>query len=379
MMMMEEDGGLGAARALLFNDQHQAMGKQAEEERILLEPNMQEMSQLTAQNKKQERKKSSAGIGFGASTTTTSSSSTTTAPRRRLSKIEEETQWYASAVRENGVVLVPGVLTKELTAALRDCVVSELELMRDAIRADPSLSVPLFYVPADIHFSTPRGYVLLPLRDTPSVRAGPETIGPIVQASRELLSPQKPLSGLFGELCDGNASQMYDFCALRTEPGAARQVVHCDTPHQDIPGLFCAFIALQDVTFEMGGTLFIPKTHTKTAARKQFDNNNERETMLRQAKSQYTMLKAGDAAVFDMRILHAGLANLKDGGSQRFLMAITFRNLQANGDLGHKPNLRPGYVGKYTLETFQNELNSDTPFVHAGNGMEPGVGQGLLC
>ena len=123
---------------------------------------------------------------------------------------------------------------------------------------------------------------------------------------------------------------------------------------------------------EMGGTLFIPKTHTRTAARRQFDDGNKDE-MLSAAKPQYTMLKAGDAAFFDMRTLHAGLPNLpaEDGGAKRILMAITFRNLNAKEELGHKPNLRPGYIGRYTLGEFQHELVSESPFANAGNGILP--------
>lgn len=364
--MAVEEGGLGAARAMLFNDQHKAMGRQAEDERELLENNMSEMKELSKKKRKQHKKKS-AGVGFGA------------ASPKVLSKFEEETQLLATAVQRDGVVLVPGVLQKETAATLRKCVLGEVETMRDAIRTDPSLSVSLFYVPADIHFSTPRGYVLLPFRDTESVKEGPDTVGPMVEAARELLSGDTPLSGLFGEMCDGANSQMYDFCALRTEPGAARQVVHSDTPHQEIPGLFCAFIALQDVTMEMGGTMFFPKTHTRTAQRKEFDSGDKLK-MLKDSKPQYTMLKAGDAAFFDMRTLHAGLANLPEeqGGAERVLMAITFRNLKATGELGHKPNLRPGYVDMFTLGELQEELSRDSPFQNSGNGLLPGIGDGVL-
>lgn len=356
MQTTGDEDALGAARSLLFDDQHRAMNNQAELEQAILDPNMQEMKVLSKKKKKQLTKKTSAGVGFGA------------AAPQALSKSQEETMLLASQVEQDGVVLVPGVLKREMAETLRECVLKEIEVMRESIRQDPSLSVSLFYVPAEIHFSTPRGYVLLPFRDSDSVSEGPTSVGPIVNAARELLSLDTPLGNLFAKTCDGADSQLYDFCALRTEPGAARQVVHSDTPHQNIPGLFCAFVALQDVTMEMGGTMFIPKTHTRTAERKRFDSGNVDE-MLKAAKPKYTMLKAGDAAFFDMRTLHAGLANSKDGGAQRVLMAITFRNLKAKEDLGHKPNLRPGYIGRFTLRTFQEELASKSPFVAVGDGL----------
>ena len=351
----DADDALGAARSLLFNDQHRAMNNQAQLEQEILDPNMQEMEVLSKTRRKRLNQRVSSGIGFGAS------------QGESLTKTEVETKLLASQVREDGVVLIPGVLTKETAASLRECILNEIEVMRDAIRRDPSLSFSLFYVPAEIHFSTPRGYVLLPFRDSHSVLRETGT-SPIVTAARELLAPGTPLAGLFGETCDGADSQLYDFCALRTEPGAARQVVHSDTPHQEIPGLFCAFVALQDVTMEMGGTMFIPKTHIQNTERKKFDSGNSNE-MLRAAKPKYTMLKAGDAVFFDMRTLHAGLANLQDGGAQRILLAITFRNLKAKEALGHRPNLRPGYVGQFTLGTFQEELASKYPFSAIGDGL----------
>ena len=105
----------------------------------------------------------------------------------------------------------------------------------------------------------------------------------MVTKARELLSSEKSLSGLFGGMCNGPASELYDFYALRTEPGSARQAVHSDTPHQDIPGLFYAFVALMGVTMEMGGTMFIPKINTRTKGRRRFDGGDKDE-MLRKAK-----------------------------------------------------------------------------------------------
>lgn len=73
-------------------------------------------------------------------------------------------------------------------------------------------------------------------------------------------------------------------------------MIHSDTQYQKKPALYCAFIALQDVTFEMGGTLFFPKTQNtpKSAARRQFDAGGDMQTnMLAKSKPLYTMLKGG--------------------------------------------------------------------------------------
>eukprot|EP00966_Prymnesium_polylepis_P065027 1508973-Prymnesium_polylepis.1 len=174
-----------------------------------------------------------------------------------------------------------------------------------------------------------------------------------------------------------------------------------------VPGLFCAFIALQDVHYSMGTTVFLPGTHKNGAQRKAFvegQYDGKRDSMLAKASSRYTALKvrggrllsstpqpsaprpnprhkhnpepgpspersllheppspqpsssssshtcaarralqAGDAVFFDMRTLHAGTANLapEEGGGQRLLFILTFRNRKAREALGHAPNLRP--------------------------------------
>lgn len=350
-----DEAALGSARARLFDDQHKSMNREAELEQEILEPNMKVMQQVSKKKQKQLMKKS-AGVGFGG-----------TKPQQ--SQAGQKVEVYANVLEEDGVVLVPSVLSAESAQSLRDCVINEIEVMRDTIRQEPEKSVSLFYVPAQIHFSTPRGYVLLPFQDS---AAGEQDVGALVRGTRELLGESTMLSKLFSRMCDGEDSQLYDYCVLRTEAGAARQVIHSDTPYQKTPGLFCAFVALQDVSFEMGGTLFLPRTHDtpKSKPRRNFDmGGDDKEKMLRKAKPQYTMLKAGDAALFDMRILHAGLANQLEGGADRYLMAVTFQNPKAEKALGHKPNLRPGYAGRFTLGEFQQELARSSPFDGVGNGL----------
>ena len=83
----------------------------------------------------------------------------------------------------------------------------------------------------------------------------------------------------------------------------------------------------------MGATLFLPGTHKRNAQRQAIVDgaqyaDGRRDAMLGKIKGRYSMLKAGDAAFFDMRTIHAGTANFapEDGGAQRLLFALTFRN-----------------------------------------------------
>lgn len=92
------------------------------------------------------------------------------------------------------------------------------------------------------------------------------------------------------------------------------------------------------------------------------------------------MLKAGDAAFFNMNTLHAGTSNyeLADGGAQRLLFILTFRNRKAKAQLGHAPNLRHGYRERgITLCDMQAELAGDDPFAGEARDGQP-YGNGLL-
>ena len=114
-------------------------------------------------------------------------------------------------------------------------------------------------------------------------------------------------------------------------------------------------------------------THLNTAARSAIvdgQHDGRRDEMLGKMESRYSLLKAGDAAFFDMRTLHAGTANLleADGGGQRLLFILTFRNRKAKQELGHAPNLRPGYRNRgITLKEMRAELKTDAPFAGKAN------------
>ena len=49
--------------------------------------------------------------------------------------------------------------------------------------------------------------------------------GPAVDAMRELVAPGAPLGDLWEHLCGGDDAVLYDFYALRTDPGSIRQSV----------------------------------------------------------------------------------------------------------------------------------------------------------
>lgn len=358
------------------------MAKRAEEERELLQPNMREMKLPSRKALKKPAGKKGQGSGGGGGGFAKGAVVRTAA--------QQHHDLCADTVHDDGVCMVKSVLGKDSAARMYECLADELERAYAAVEDDATVCPQRFNVP-HATFDKKRGYLLLPLRDEASERAGTAKDGPLVSALRELLTPGATLGELFQSTCGGVADEveLFDIVGLRTEAGASRQCIHSDTPYQKVPGLFCAFIALTDVRYEQGTTVFLPGTHKGSkGARGQFDRgqlDRNADEMLRNHPSRYTSLKAGDAVFFNMNTLHAGQANmeLEEGGGQRLLFILTFRNPKATAELGHLPNLRLAYrdrgptQGLMTLADMQRELAGDDPFAGDHRDGKP-YGDGLL-
>lgn len=123
------------------------------------------------------------------------------------------------------------------------------------------------------------------------------------------------------------------------------------------PPLFAAFIATQDITEEMGPTLFLPGTQLPSLMRAKFDDISTRQEMIAEYPTpKAALLKAGDLAIFDMRCLHVGQANRPDSGMCRVLFNLTFRNPAADEPIGYEGSIRPHYFESFTLGGIQREL-----------------------
>lgn len=59
-----------------------------------------------------------------------------------------------------------------------------------------------------------------------------------------------------------------------TDPGSDRQCIHSDIPFHNDPQIYSAFVALQDITVDMGPTEFLPATVSKTAHHIWYENHS---------------------------------------------------------------------------------------------------------
>jgi len=136
------------------------------------------------------------------------------------------------------------------------------------------------------------------------------------------------VAAVLAQLPDATAeAQLVEFSVLSTEPGADRQVLHPDAraDAQHAP-LFSLFVALQDVSPQMGPTTFVTRTHDAAshAAFPAGPVTDSARRLLRGAHALDAPMRKGDAALYDSRLLHAGGRNDPDAGARRGLLTLTF-------------------------------------------------------
>jgi len=171
---------------------------------------------------------------------------------------------------------------------------------------------------------------------------------PIVfDALRGLLSGS-PLGAAIAALAGGRGAELWELGVVVSEPGAAAQPVHLDAPELC---LFSTFVALQEVMPEMGPTIFWPGTNT-AVAHERFAADGI--GFLEGTKSAAAMLSAGDAVLYDSRVLHAGGSN--SSNRTRMLMYITFRHAGVDAkEAGiDQHSIRSDLAGRYRLADFMS-------------------------
>jgi hypothetical protein len=154
--------------------------------------------------------------------------------------------------------------------------------------------------------------------------------GVFKDAMLSLLEEGSILGSLFDILFDGLPGVFHEFSALISDPGSACQPIHPDTTFTETAQLFTCFIALQDITQEMGPTTFLTRTHTKSCHESHQATEESRFEFLASCEYRQSLLGRGDVAIMDSRTMHYGGANISDGhgftSGQRVLMYFTVRN-----------------------------------------------------
>lgn len=360
-----------AAQDLLYQDQQDAMLRRAIHEQELLSQN-KKVKELLAPKVKAKPPK--AGTGFGGG----SSNKINMDPAVRLAAE------MAKVVHKEGVLRVNNVLTEETTDNLRKYVLEQQELAADATERDVTTSRTFYGVEnrrknrCDLQLSLLRGGFAADCSksDSDNANATYETFA-LADALQELLGKDGTLRHLYENLVTPDG-EFYELAAVITDPGSNRQTVHPDLPYQAKAPLYVIFLALQDVTVEMGPTSFLLRTHT-SKANDIFNSGDksQKDNQLLKSDCRLSTLKKGDAVMFDARTLHCGNANEEEdkGGRTRALFNFSFRNPEVQGDLGYKGSIRPGYEGAMSLKDVSDAMaaygsGDEDPFAKYGNGIK---------
>jgi hypothetical protein len=245
-------------------------------------------------------------------------------------------------LRTKGVVRLASVLSDEACDRAREAISAQL---------DHALVQGLDMVPGRSegfgNFGTGFGFGSARMREQrwdmylPYEGVCRDALNELLEGSSETTTPP-PLGSVFRSMLlndngdNANEATLFDWSSFTSAPGSARQPVHPDNRYQEEPPLFTAFVALQDVTQDIGPTIFLPGTHTQKA-HDQFNGDAEtKDQLLSGSVYQTALLKKGDAAVFDPRCLHCGGANTSES-SRRVLLYMSFKNPRCTSDIQVPP------------------------------------------
>lgn len=150
---------------------------------------------------------------------------------------------YVDRIRDKGVVRVNSVIQSDVVNQLVSFIQRELADSIHAVTANEVQPLERF---SNMLSSNNRWDLKLPL-DNPI----------ILNALRKIFSRQASVSKILTSLVT-ERGELFELAAFCTSSGAARQVVHADTLWSKHPALYTCAIALQDVSEDMGPTLFLP-------------------------------------------------------------------------------------------------------------------------
>lgn len=219
-------------------------------------------------------------------------------------------QWppaSSEALLNDGVIRVENVLSIETTANLR--IYLESKLSAFAEKVETGATHEDYFIPVRCHEQGRRHALKLALEPM-VVSAIAESLQVLAPFIRNMLGCGEPL--------------IAEVFAVRSTDGAPRQPFHtdCNTGCRSPPGMLTAFVALQDITEEMGPTVFLPATYRRLEAHAAMYSKADKEKLLRATSIRLGTMSEGSCTLYDTHLLHAGGAN--NSPHPRWLFSMTF-------------------------------------------------------
>ena len=255
--------------------------------------------------------------------------------RSTASSSKAEGKEHAKVLMKEGVLRIDGVLSPDTADSVRDHLYdlrrrSEAEVSEGKIQP-----IQRF---AQVLLKRNRCDLTIPLG------GGSNAI--ITKALEEALC-KSPVGSTISSIF-GDGAILHELSCLMSDPGSQRQVIHPDTPHVDGrgPALYTCFVALQDVTVEMGPTTWLPRTHNRESHERFKDSSSGggggggdslKDDLIKTQPAVLGLLSKGSCVVFDSRVLHCGTANLSS--KSRALFYFSFKDPQV-GYPGNPASIR---------------------------------------
>ncbi|CAE7191998.1 unnamed protein product [Symbiodinium microadriaticum] len=267
-------------------------------------------------------------------------------------------------LEQHGCGIVRGVLTADVCQRLLTFVDSQLDRVQHEIECE---SDDLRQGLLKEHFGTVRDRqqrwdLKLPLNSIVE-----EALHQAVLALGSLLNGTVEAEGALVELS-----------CLITDPGAPRQNVHVDTGgwKTACAPLLTVFIALQDISEEMGPTILFPGTHDDPYLQQWLSVLPGADRSPEQfGGGMPATCPVGSAVLMNSRLLHCGCANLEvpSGGSRRRLFYMTWQK-PGNTNHGSTYTIKDELVGRYRVQDCLSH-----PVISAGTVSEDRISLEVLA
>lgn len=235
------------------------------------------------------------------------------------------------ALRADGVILIPAVLSAATASALRGHLEAKLAASLDAIASGAACEHDCFEpVPSrkERHFMQ---LALEPKEVVEAVVQALRTLAPFLRAAFECADPM-----------------LAELASIRSTRGAPPQPIHQDdyTPCSGPPGRLSAFVALQDIDEPMGPTWFLPGTHSDVHKQNAMTSRTRKAQLFRAGPVRLGTGPTGACTLHHTGVLHAGGANRSCRGRWLFHMTFVPEVLQFTCLDYYKPLIE---LGVYTL------------------------------
>jgi len=184
---------------------------------------------------------------------------------------------------------------------------------------------------------------------------------------KAVLEAMRALDPTIVELC-GREALVSELACLIADPGAPQQELHSDTNHRE-GFLLTAFIALQDISCDMGATIVLPRSNTVAALAELEYGCGDFTDRAAQERHGLGMIadpgrgavqfeaEAGDVLLIDSRVLHCGGANSSE--LRRRLLYVTLRPPGVEPS-GSTDSILPEYAGRFCARDFREWCVDET-------------------